>query len=165
MCAQLMRARIFKEKMIRIESERLIIEPRNFEEMSGIYESEKDPIMKQAYREMIDTMLKYSDRSELGCEWKILLRDGTLVGGACFKGLPDERGSVEIGYGTFEAYQCRGYMTEAVGALCDWALSQPDVHQVEAQIEEGNIASEKVLLKNGFIRNGDGEEGPLFVKY
>lgn len=150
---------------MKLNTERLIIEPRNIQEMSRLFEEEKDPIMKQAYKEMTDEMLRCPERSELGCEWKISLHDGTLVGGACFKGAPDERGSVEIGYGTFEEYRCRGYMTEAVSALCDWALSKPDIKQVEAQIEEGNLASEKVLLANGFIRNGDGEEGPLFVKY
>ena len=63
-----------------------------------------------------------------------------------------------------EEYRHHGYMTEAVKVITEWALSQDDVKQVEAETDAENIASQKVLFRTGFIRNGKmGEEGPRFV--
>ena len=71
---------------------------------------------------------------------------------------------IEIGYGLKEEYRHHGYMTEAVKAITEWALSQESVKQVEAETDAENIASQKVLFRSGFVSNGKmGEEGPRFV--
>lgn len=55
-------------------------------------------------------------------------------------------------------------MTEAVRTITEWALSQKNVRQVEAETDEKNVASQNVLFRSGFISNGKmGEEGPRFV--
>ncbi|CCH02246.1 acetyltransferase [Fibrella aestuarina BUZ 2] len=73
-----------------------------------------------------------------------------FVADAKFKGMPDEEQTVEIGYGTYPAFQRRGYMTEIVGAMTAWALSQPNTHRVVAETALDNTASQTVLLNNGF---------------
>ena len=73
-----------------------------------------------------------------------------IVAHAKFKGEPDETGAVEIGYGTYPAFQGRGYMAEMVGGLVGWAGRQPGVRRVVADTEVGNRASQRVLEKNGF---------------
>jgi RimJ/RimL family protein N-acetyltransferase len=73
-----------------------------------------------------------------------------IVAEAKFKGEPDETGTVEIGYGTYPAYQRKGYMTEMVSAMVEWAGQQPDVWRVVADTEAENVASQKVLEKNNF---------------
>lgn len=73
------------------------------------------------------------------------------VGSACFKGPPDEYGQVEIGYGLGDAHRGKGYMAEAVAAMCSWALAQPGVQAVVAETEPGNAASENVLRRCGFV--------------
>jgi ribosomal-protein-alanine N-acetyltransferase len=92
--------------------------------------------------------------------WLIVLEcDNVAMGLVGFKGVPDEQGAVEIGYGIDSIYQGRGYMTEAVEALVDWAFAQPECRLVNAFTHPDNIASRKVLLKNGFVEMGtDGEE-------
>jgi len=88
--------------------------------------------------------------------WQMVLKDtGRIIGELGFKGPPDG-GEVEIGYGTNEAYRSQGYMTEAVGALCRYALTQNEfnVTSVVAATERKNYASHKVLERNGFIRTG-----------
>lgn len=40
---------------------------------------------------------------------------------------------IEIGYGLKEEYRHYGYMTEAVKAITEWALSQENVKQVEVR--------------------------------
>ena len=88
---------------------------------------------------------------------------GTIVGDFCFKGLGKD-GVVEIGYGLREEYQHQGYMVETVKVITEWALSMEGVCAVEAETDPENVASQNVLMRAGFVKNGViGEEGPRFV--
>ncbi|TAE31120.1 MAG: N-acetyltransferase [Cytophagales bacterium] len=73
-----------------------------------------------------------------------------IVADAKFKGEPDETGTVEIGYGTYPAFQSLGYMTEVVRGLVDWVGQKPGVLRVMADTDVDNLASQRVLQKNGF---------------
>lgn len=85
------------------------------------------------------------------------------IGDLCFKGISSD-GVVELGYGIHSGYEGKGYATEAVIALVQWASSQPAVTQIDAETDPDNIASQKVLAKAGFVANGEiGEEGPRFT--
>ncbi|MFD2571425.1 GNAT family N-acetyltransferase [Spirosoma soli] len=77
-----------------------------------------------------------------------------IVADAKFKGEPDETGTVEIGYGTYPAFQRQGYMSEIVGGLVEWASQQPAVQRVVADTDAENVASQKVLEKNKFVMFG-----------
>ncbi len=82
-----------------------------------------------------------------------------LVGSGGFMSKPSG-GQAEIGYGTLAQFQGRGYATEAVSVLTDWALSQPEVSVVVADALPENAASVRVLQKSGFTEAGPGgEEG------
>ncbi len=80
-----------------------------------------------------------------------------LVGSGGFMSKPT-CGQVELGYGTLMRFQGRGYATEAVSALAQWALSQPEVSVVVADALPENAASVRVLQKAGFAEAGPGKE-------
>ena len=61
---------------------------------------------------------------------------------------------VEIGYVMNRAYQGRGYMTEALRAVVDWAFVQPSIYRVYAITDVENLASQRVLEKAGMQREG-----------
>ena len=83
--------------------------------------------------------------------WFLVVQgDGVVAGSACFKGAPDAAGRVEIGYGLEKACEKQGYMTEAVRALCAWALRQPGVRHVAAETDPDNRLSQHVLQRSGF---------------
>ena len=146
-----------------IATERLMIFPATREQMEATIAAEADAEMKKAYTEMLQGCLQNPDRWNWYAMWVIARQDGTPVGDLCFKGL-DERGVPEIGYGVMEAYQGRGYATEAVKAALGWAFRQPGVTAAEAETDPGNLASQRVLAKCGFVPNGEtGEEGPRFT--
>ena len=150
---------------MRVETERMYLYPLSDEEMRLVIENESDSEMKQAYTEMLEGSLSNSDKRIWYAIWNMELKNesGIIVGDFCFKGLSDD-GVIEIGYGLKEEYRHYGYMTEALKAITEWALSQESVKQVEAETDAENIASQKVLLQSGFISNGKmGEEGPRFV--
>lgn len=67
-----------------------------------------------------------------------------------FKGDPNRDGEIEIGYGTMPDHQGNGYMSEAVGVMVHWALAREDVNGVLAETDEKNLASIRVVQKNGF---------------
>ncbi len=101
--------------------------------------------------------------------WYIVLRENdssprTLVGSCGFKGEPDEMGTVELGYAIVDNFQRRGYASEAVAALVEWAFSHPEVTCVVGQVMWDNVPSLKVVGKLGFVRVGDGDE-PGLVRY
>lgn len=88
--------------------------------------------------------------------FKATLRDeGTIVGGAAFKGPPDDEGAVEIAYGIEPEHQGRGYATEAAWALIEFARNADGVRIVRAHTRHDNIASSRVLTKCGFRCVGD----------
>ncbi|MDD4851175.1 MAG: GNAT family N-acetyltransferase [Gemmiger sp.] len=148
-----------------VESARLTLRPYTLGEMEGVMAAEADPEMRQAYAEMLAAMRALPGREEWGAEWQVALRDGLVtIGGIGFKGPPDAAGRVELGYGIDLPYQGNGYATEAVQALVNWCWQQPGVAQVLAQTEPGNATSQRVLAKCGFVRDGNGEEGPMFSR-
>ncbi len=72
-------------------------------------------------------------------------REQALVGDVGFKGGPDRRGAVEIGYGIAPGYRRRGYALEAAAALVQWAFGRPEVRRVIAECLPDNTGSIKVL--------------------
>ena len=55
-----------------------------------------------------------------------------------------------IGFWTHPKHQGKGIMTEAVSAILAFGFNQLDAKIIEADYATWNIASEKVLQKNGF---------------
>lgn len=83
--------------------------------------------------------------------------DRVVVGSADFKDIPNENGEVEIGYGLGKEFEHNGYMTEAVNAMCEWALKQNGVTSVIAETYLENLASQKILERCGFKKYKEGE--------
>jgi ribosomal-protein-alanine N-acetyltransferase len=60
----------------------------------------------------------------------------------------------ELGYWIVARARGRGLATRAVRLLMHWALLQEDVARVEAFAEPWNVASQRVLERVGFTREG-----------
>jgi ribosomal-protein-alanine N-acetyltransferase len=86
----------------------------------------------------------------------ILLRESRVAAGYInFHAAPDERGVPEIGYTVLPAYRRRGYATEAVRALFDWAAREHGVRRFRASVSPDNEASLGLIDKLGFTQIGD----------
>ena len=66
--------------------------------------------------------------------------------------LPD--GEIEIGYLFKRSTWGKGVATEACQRLLRFAFEETPLTEIVGVIEEGNAASENVLLKCGFVREG-----------
>jgi RimJ/RimL family protein N-acetyltransferase len=90
--------------------------------------------------------------------WTIILKEeNKMVGDLCFLGEPNAEGEVEIGYGTYEEFRKRGFMTEAVGGMIKWAEKQPNIRSIIASTGKSNIDSFSILERNNFIKSGETE--------
>lgn len=146
-----------------LTTERLTIHTAADAEMQELIANTEDEGLKPAYTEMLTMAQENPESRQWFTAWFIENAGGERVGELCFKGLSPD-GMTEIGYGILPEFQGSGYATEAVGAVTQWALSQPNVRCITAETEANNAASQKVLVKTGFVHTGEyGEEGPLFA--
>ena len=89
----------------------------------------------------------------------------SVIGGAGFKGPPDDDGMVEIAYGIVPLHQGQGLATEAAAALMTFASGDGRVRLLRAHTLPTANASTRVLTKCGFVRTGevvDPEDGPVW---
>lgn len=93
----------------------------------------------------------------------LIVEDGELVG-LCSVVRPPSDGEIHIGYGVAPSRQGRGATTRAIADLLAWARADPRVQLVSAETGVDNIASQRVLERNGFVQTGervDEEDGQL----
>jgi len=84
--------------------------------------------------------------------------DGAVIGDAGFLGPPDATGAVSVGCGIIEGARRRGYATEALGALLEWAREQTGLTCVLADTTRANLGGQRLLERAGMHRIGeDGE--------
>ena len=60
----------------------------------------------------------------------------------------------ELGYVLARSYWGRGYMTEAVKKIVDWALRQDEIYRVWSVCDVENLTSARVMEKAGMRKEG-----------
>jgi RimJ/RimL family protein N-acetyltransferase len=107
-------------------------------------------------------MLFASHRAMLGAVnespvWWIhqIIVDAVVVGDIGFHGPPDPELAVEIGYSVVPAWRGRGVASRACALILQQAW-QDGADTVIAETDTDNVASQAVLLRNGFRRGPDG---------
>lgn len=157
-----------------IETERLIIKPLTYEQLvkytkcDNSLEAELNlnetsrtisPELKEAFEQTI--LPNVADKSKnylYSTLWTgISKAENKMIGDLCIVGEPNEEGEIEIGYGTYDAFQGKGFMTEIVGGIIEWTKTQQIVKSIIASTDKTNTASFKVLEKNNFIKIGETE--------
>jgi RimJ/RimL family protein N-acetyltransferase len=164
-----------------IETERLRLIPcelRHFEAILGDQQElaamlevklDEDWLGSEAAREAMPRAYEYLKAHPSAHGWWMYLlvhrADRTLMGLGGYKGPPDERGMVEIGYGLSSRYRLRGLATEAARSLVERAFSHPQVKRVDAHTLPERNASVRVLEKLGMKQEGtahDPDEGEVW---
>jgi ribosomal-protein-alanine N-acetyltransferase len=119
-------------------------------------------IMKYIPRPLAETMedalehisaINSKIESNEGINWAITLKnDSKLIGIIGHYRLKPEHYRAEIGYMLLPEYYGKGIMTEAIKEAVKYGFEVMKLHSIEAIIDPRNSASEKVLQKNGFIK-------------
>ncbi len=61
-----------------------------------------------------------------------------------------------------DEYSGKGFVTEAIDVILDYGFNDLKLHSIEAIIDPDNIASEKVLIKSGFVKEAHILENEYF---
>lgn len=91
--------------------------------------------------------------------WAMLANGGErqpprCVGIAALIGRPDEDGDVELAFGVGPEFKGKGYSSEAVKALTEWALAH-GAARVIVHCDAEDIGVTHVLAKSGFVDTGE----------
>jgi ribosomal-protein-alanine N-acetyltransferase len=99
----------------------------------------------------------------IGINWGIVLKGTTkIIGIIGHYRIQPENHRAEIGYMFLPEHHGKGYATEAIKAIVDYGFNEMNLHSIEAIIDPENTASEKTLLKNGFVKEAHILENELF---
>ena len=87
--------------------------------------------------------------------WRSIWADAQLVGSISVE-RKDEGGQAigEIGYMILTPFWSQGIGTEAVKQICEIAFRELELQQIVGNVFPENVASARVLEKNGFQLNG-----------
>jgi ribosomal-protein-alanine N-acetyltransferase len=157
-----------------IETERLILKPLTCNQLEKYIKADfsletelnlsknprlVSPALKEALEETILPNVANLNKNYLfSTLWTAISKeDNVMIGDLCFQGEPDKNGQIEIGYGTYEEFQNKGYMTEAVNGLIEWSKKQSIINSIYAETLKDNKASFSILEKNNFIKKGETE--------
>ena len=88
-----------------------------------------------------------------GINWAITIKGNSkLIGVIGHYRIQPENHRCEIGYMILPQYNGQGIVTEAVKVVLEYGFDDLQMHSIEGVIDPNNIASERVLLKNGFAK-------------
>ena len=111
-----------------------------------------DDEMKRIFQIKVDNITSDKDNLLFYTYWVMVLKGNNhAIGYVGFKGIPDEQGRIEVGYGVDDEYRRNGYMTEALNQLISWVFMEhaQKVTAVTASTLKDNIPSQRVLEKVG----------------
>jgi len=147
----------------KIETERFILRKVRMEDASAIFETyAQDPEVTRYLTWKPHQNIQDTEQFLLACGqlWRTgkdfayaitLKDDNKLIG---MFGLFPMKLKLEVGYVLARPYWGKGYMTEVLRAVIEWAFKQPDIFRVQAFCDVDNIGSARVLEKAGMEREG-----------
>lgn len=113
----------------------------------------RDPV--KSHQEIIDKIKLINDSfdNQDGVSWAITLKPSDkYIGTVGLWKLFKEHHRAEIGYRLNYEHWNKGIMSEAIQLVKDFGFNKMKLHSIEANTDKDNIASHKVLMKNGFVK-------------
>ena len=111
--------------------------PANYFDLEGFKEITRELLTEQTNRDVYMHLIRDSQ--------------GVMVGRINLSVLENNRKTAELGYRIGENVSNLGYASEAVKFVLEKAFTIYGLHRIIAGTATDNLASQRVLLKNGFI--------------
>ena len=156
--------KIFDSALV-LESDRLILRPLKNSDAEDLFEvfSDRDVMkyydvlpfndIKEAEKQVDFFINAMKEKSML--RWGIELKENNKLIGTCgFFAFSEDSKKAEMGYELNKAYWNKGIMTEAINLILNHIFNETDINRIEAFVEIPNIASQKLLEKAGFKKEG-----------
>ena len=156
-----------------LETERLLLRRVSNDDVNEIMQLRGNPeTMKYIPRPLVTNtdealahikMINDKIDANEGINWAITIKGSPkLIGVIGHYRIQPENHRCEIGYMILPQYNGQGIVTEAVKAVLEYGFDDLQMHSIEGVIDPDNIASEKVLLKNGFVKEAHILENELW---
>jgi ribosomal-protein-alanine N-acetyltransferase len=101
--------------------------------------------------------------SNEGINWAITLKGNPkLIGIIGHYRIKPEHFRAEIGYMLLPEYHGKGIVAEAIKETVKYGFEIMKLHSIEAIIDPDNFASERVLQKNGFVKEAHLKENEYY---
>lgn len=108
-------------------------------------------------------LIESNIENNIGINWAITYKESPkLLGIIGLYKITPEHYRAEIGYMLLPGYSKKGIITEAVKDVVKYGFEALKLHSIEAIIDPENLASEKVLQKNNFIKEAHLKENEYF---
>ncbi|MGE6230819.1 GNAT family N-acetyltransferase [Paenibacillus chitinolyticus] len=157
-----------------LESSRLVLKKigeDNLDEVFDIYDNEEVfrhcGIIPKHNKETVRSMIGHFERDfgkKSRIKWGIFRKeDGRMAGIAEAFDFNQKVDMVTIGYFLAEDCWGMGIATEAVRLLTAYLFTEAEVNRIQAQVMPANDASKKVLIKNGFRKEGTLRQAALWA--
>ena len=146
-----------------LETERLFLRKLNNDDAAAVLKmrgnAETMKFIPRPLHQNIDDALAHikiiNDKIDdnTGINWAISYKNTTdFIGLLGLYKIHETNFRAEIGYMILPKYNNHGIVAEAVKAVVDYGFDVMNLHSIEGVIDPGNFASEKVLIKNGFVK-------------
>ena len=156
-----------------LETNRLNLRRLKSEDVSEIFALRSNPeIMKFIPRPLMKTreealefisVMDANVNNNILLNWAITTKeDDKLIGMIGFYRMKPENYRAEVGYILSAEFHGQGIITEALERIIQFGFDEMKLNSIEAVIDPGNYGSEKVLLKNNFIKEGHFKEHTFF---
>ncbi len=156
-----------------LESERLLLRQITNDDVQEAFELRSNPdIMKYIPRPLVTShdealehikMIQSKIETNEGINWAITLKGNPkLLGIIGHYRIKWEHFRSEIGYMLLPECSGKGIATEAIQLVVDYGFNQMNMHSLEAIIDPSNVASARVLEKNGFVKEAHLIENEFF---
>ena len=154
-----------KNKFPIIETKRLILRQVTTEDATDMFDylSDQDVVKPmgldpfQTVKDVWDEIRWYTSIYEegTGIRWGITLKDSGKVIGSCgFLNRLTKHYRAEVGYEISKDYWGQGIASEALEAVVKYGYHHLQLERIEALIEPENVPSQRLVEKQGFIREG-----------
>jgi [ribosomal protein S5]-alanine N-acetyltransferase len=154
-----------KKEFSIIETNRLILRKVTKEDAGDMFKylSDKEVVAPmglapfQTEKEVWDEINWYKTIYDegTGIRWGITLKDSDKVIGSCgFLNMVPKHHRAEIGYELNQDYWGQGIASEALEAVIKYGFHDFQLERIEALIEPCNLRSQRLVEKQGFIREG-----------
>ncbi|MBK8515765.1 MAG: GNAT family N-acetyltransferase [Saprospiraceae bacterium] len=148
-----------------LSSGRLEFRELSLLDVNEIFELRSDPeLMKYIPRPMVNCKQDAIDHIEQihsltarneAINWAITeIGQSKLIGTIGFYRIKPEDFRAELGYMILGEYHNKGFITESIRTVIQYAFYTLGFNSIEALIDPENIVSARVLRKNGFERDG-----------
>ena len=95
--------------------------------------------------------------------WAITTKENDkVIGMIGYYRMKPENYRAEVGYILSAEYHGQGIMTEALQRVVQFGFEEMGLNSIEAVIDPENYGSEKVVLKNNFVKEGHFKEHTFF---